>query len=230
MTRTFAKTGYVIFLLFSLAALQAANPVIAVDGKDTLDFGTFPANVKQSGIFKIQNKGDAVLKIGGIRKTCGCSIVKIEKEEIPPGGSSALTAEILTESISGLFSKNIYVESNDPKQRFLQLNFTGKAVPLLTVYPKPYLYIGALATGKTYEYKFRIESSRDGVKMAEVIVKSEDKTEAKLLQETPHQFTLSVKTSPHRKNTPLSIEIEIQVLEPSGWKPLLFKLQGRTAD
>jgi hypothetical protein len=229
MMRAFAKL-LCVFPAFGGVALQAGNPVAAFEGKDTLDFGSFPANIRQCGIFKILNKGDAPLKIINIRKTCGCAAVKIDKQEIKPGDSAALTAETLPDSISGPFSKNLYVESNDPKQRFLQLNFTGRAIPLLTVYPKNFLYMGTLAAGKEYEYKFRIDAERDGVKLETGPVKANFKTDIKLARDSQRQFTLTVKAFPQQKNELLSIELELKVLEPSGWKPLPIKLQGRTGN
>ena len=227
MIRAFTKF-LCAFSAFGSVALQAANPVITLEGKDTLDFGSFPANIKQSGTFKILNKGDAPLKIINLRKTCGCAAVKIDKQEIKPGDSAMLTAEVLADSITGPFSKNLYIESNDPKQRFLQLNFTGKAIPLLTVYPKNFLYMGTLTAGKEYEYKFRIDMERDGVKLETSHVKTNFKSDVKLVQDSPRQFTLTVKAFPQQKNESLTIELELQVLEPSGWKPIPVKLQGRT--
>ena len=225
--RTFAKALF-IFSVLNGGILQAGNPAIALEGKGTLDFGTFPANARQSGTFKILNKGDAPLKIINIRKTCGCSAVKVDKQEIKPDDSAILTAEVLPDSISGPFSKNLYVESNDPKQRFLQLNFTGRAIPLLTVYPKNFLYMGTLTAGKEYEYKFRINTEQDGVKLEPGTPKANFKADIKLAQDSPRQFTLTVKATPQQKNEMLSIELELKVLEPSGWKPLPVKLQGRT--
>jgi len=229
MIQTFAKL-FCVFSAFGCIALLADNPVIALEGKDTLDFGTFPANTHQSGTFKILNKGDAVLKIINLRKTCGCAAVKIDKQEIKPGDSATLTAEVLADSISGPFSKNLYVESNDPNQRFLQLNFTGRAVPLLTVYPKNFLYMGTLTAGKEYVYKFRIDTERDAVKLETDSIKSSFKSDIKLVQDSPRQFTLTVKAQPQKINELLSIELELKVLEPPGWKGIPVKLQGRTGN
>ena len=227
MIRSFTKL-LCVFSALSSTALQAASPVIALEGKDTLDFGTFPANVQQSGTFKILNKGDAPLKIINLRKTCGCAAVKTDKQEIKPGDSATVTAEVLADSISGPFSKNLYVESNDPKQRFLQLNFTGRAVPLLSISPKNFLYMGTLTAGKEYEYKFRIDTERNGVKLEISPVKASFKTDIRLVQDSPRQFTLTVKAFPQQARELLSIELELKVLEPSGWKPVPVKLQGRT--
>lgn len=229
MIRIFTKFLYA-FSAFCCIALQAENPVIALEGKDTLDFGDFPANTPQSGTFKILNKGDAVLKIINLRKTCGCAAVRIDKQEIKPGDSATLTAEVLADSITGPFSKNLYVESNDPKQRFLQLNFTGKAVPLLTVYPKNFLYMGTLTAGKEYEYKFRIETERDGVKLETGSPVTNLTAGVALIQISPRQFSLTVKVTPKQKVAICSLELELKVLEPADWKGVPIKLQGRTAE
>jgi hypothetical protein len=227
--RPFAKF-LSVFLILNGAILHAVNPAIAIEGKDTLDFGSFPANVRQSGTFKILNKGDAPLKIISLRKTCGCSSVKVDKQEIKPGDSAILTAEVVPDSISGLFSKNIYVESNDPKQRFLQLNFTGKAIALLTVYPKNFHYMGTLTAGKEYEYKFRINTEQDGVKLAVDNLSANFMVDVKLKQDSSRQFMLTIKAFPQLKNELLSAQMELKILEPSGWKALSIKLQGRSAN
>jgi len=227
--RTLARLSF-IFTAFYCCILQAGTPKIAVDGKSSIDFGDFPANIRQRGTFKIVNKGDALLKIINIRKTCGCSYVIMDVSEIKPRASSIITTEILPDSISGPFSKNFYVESNDPKQRFLQLNFTGRAIPLLTVYPPNFLYMGTLTAGKEYEYKFRIDTERDGVKLETGPSKTKFKTDIKLSQNSTRQFTLIVKVFPQQQNKSLNIEFELKVLDPSGWKPLQIKLQGRTGN
>jgi len=217
-----------LFAGFICVELCAGTPVIAVKDKALIDFGDYPANEKKTAKFELVNNGDAPLEIKQIRKTCGCSETKLDKKTIQPGATAILEAEIKANSIGGPYSKAIYVESNDPKQRFLRLTLSGKAIPLIKVYPKDNLYLGALSVGKSYDYAFKLETVRDGVKVQAEIVKANFPAEIEL-KETKQGFDLKVKAAPDKKENLLNAEIEIKIISPSGWPPVKLKLQGRTS-
>ncbi|MCP4102632.1 MAG: hypothetical protein GY750_14605 [Lentisphaerae bacterium] len=56
--------------------------------------------------------------------------------EKSPRKATELQAKIRPNSISGHLTKAIFVETNTPKQRLLRLTLSGRAIPLLKVYPK----------------------------------------------------------------------------------------------
>lgn len=151
------KIGAVVVLLAESIALAAAAPELTVD-RASVDFGTYPANQTKAHVFLLKNTGDQPLKIINIRKTCGCSEANVDHNEISVGGTASLTAVIKAGSIAGPFSKNLFVENNDPKQRFLMLLLNGNSVPLVIVKPQDKIYAGTLAAGTEWRQEFLLET------------------------------------------------------------------------
>jgi hypothetical protein len=217
-------TGMLLIFFYSIAL--AGAPRITTTGKYIIDLGSFPANTTQQTVFEIVNSGDSELIIKNVRKTCGCSKTELSSNRIASGGKATLTVYINANSISGPFSKDVYVENNDPKQRFLRLTVSGKAVPLLKIQPKQYLYMGTLTPGNKYEYKFQLEASRDNVKLELAEHQTNFPVKAELKAVKPKVFVLTVSAEPDKPASRLSAEFEIKIKAPDGWDPLKIKLQG----
>lgn len=221
--------NFFILYFALLASINcAASPIIALDGKKIANFGTFPANKKQSATFVIKNTGDEDLKIRKIRKTCGCSATQLSKKIIPPGQSAILIADIKENSIAGPFSKNIYVESNAKNFRFLRLTLSGKAVPLLKVFPKKFLYLGVLTPGKSSSYSFKLKATQADVKLKLMPSKANFPIQTSLKKLNDKEFLLKVTASPEKINQFLNAKITVNVSLPKGWPPIEIKLMGKT--
>ncbi len=146
-------------ILFFIPEILISAPQIRVIGDKKIDLGKYPAKEKKEIIYIIKNSGDELLKIKNIRKTCGCAEATTEKTELKPNETTKLKAVILANSIYGSYSKNIYIESNDPKNKILELNVQGDAYPLFIVKPKDKIYAGRLKLGNTWEQSFLIETN-----------------------------------------------------------------------
>ncbi|MDD5597509.1 MAG: DUF1573 domain-containing protein [Victivallaceae bacterium] len=218
----------VCLLFYSLNICHAA-PEIKVDGKQTIDFGTFPANKKQTTVFVLKNTGDKDLQIINIRKTCGCSATRLSQKLIPPGKSATLEADIKAQSIAGPFSKNLYVESNAGNLRFLRLTLSGKSVPLIKVFPKEFLYMGTLTPGKSQTFSFKLETSQENVKLQLLPAEANFPSQVFLKKAKAKEFLLTITASPKMFKKLLNCEIEIAVSSPEGWEPVKIKLMGQTA-
>ncbi len=205
-----------------------ASPMIAVKNNMIVDFGTFPANKKQSAAFEITNTGNKDLKITKIRKTCGCSATKLSKKVIPPGQSAILIADIKENSITGPFSKNIYVESNAKNFRFLRLTLSGKAVPLLQVFPKKFLYLGVLTPGKSNFYSFKFKATQADVKLKLMPSTANFSIQSSLKKINAQEFSLTVIATPKKINQLLNTKIIVDINSPDGWPPIEIKLMGKT--
>lgn len=221
------KSLTLCFLTFVVTNCMA-SPIITLDGKKTADFGIFPANKKQSTTFIIKNTGDKDLKITKIRKTCGCSATKLSKKIIPPGQSATLIADIKENSIAGPFSKNIYVESNAKNFRFLRLTLSGKAVPLLQVFPKKFLYMGVLTPGKSSSYSFKLKATQADVKLKLMPSKANFPIQTSLKKLNAKEFLLKIIAVPKKFNQFLNAKIVVNVNSPEGWHPIEIKLMGKT--
>lgn len=95
------------------------SPIVEVK-ENEFDFGVIE---KKDGIvstdFMIKNDGEGVLKIktSDITTSCGCTTAKVDREEIPTGGSAILTVFFdpnFHEEPQGRFFRSIFVPTNDP--------------------------------------------------------------------------------------------------------------------
>lgn len=219
---------YIMLLFFSFGALSA--PKVLVD-KSIEDFGRFSAKDKQTAVFTIKNTGDESLKLLKVRTTCGCSEVIKEKDVLKPGESAKITASLKPNELSGSFSKNFFVQTNDPDQRFLRLTMTGTAKTLYEVKPKDLMYVGQIKIGKEWAREFVIEEN--------ILDKKQPSIEYGLPSVSgPHQFnvvlqdkstnnkrSIFVKVTPDKTGRFKSV-ITIPITSPAGWKPVSLTISG----
>ena len=208
----------IIIMGLMLAVFSSnAAPVITVD-KDRVDFGKYPANQAREHIFIITNTGDQPLKILKVRKTCGCSETRLDKEGLKPGETAKLTAVIKAESIAGPYSKSLFVENNDPKQSFLLLTLNGQATPLAEIKPQHKLYVGTIPAGKPKLQEFIIEPNIPEVAFAPPEITGPAISQ---MEKRPDgKYKLSVTLNPTAEMTTLNVKIKIPVQSPANWQPL----------
>lgn len=77
------------------------------------DFGKIKPGEKVEHDFVFKNTGESDLVIRKVRSTCGCTVVKPDKEVIKPGEESSVKAIFSTSAI-GYSRKSVYIISNDP--------------------------------------------------------------------------------------------------------------------
>ena len=112
-----------------------AAPIITFE-KKIADFGQVGVtSSKKVAEFNFTNTGDGLLKIKEIEKCCGV-VTKVDKTEFAPGESGVVTAEFQAFQKSGLYMKNIYVNSNDKKQPRLALTIKAMVVSKVSFSPK----------------------------------------------------------------------------------------------
>lgn len=100
------------------------------------EFKSVPDGTQVTHVFKIQNKGNAVLEIQKVRTGWGCTAVSYTKQ-IPPGGEGTITIKGDTSGYGGrLFKKKIIVETNDPKHSQLSLHILGNIERFVTITPR----------------------------------------------------------------------------------------------
>jgi hypothetical protein len=101
------------------ASLKVDNP--------NFDFGSIHEDDVVPHTFVIKNTGTTDLVIENVKPSCGCTMVDIPLESIPPGGSSEISVKFNSHGKAGTQNKTIEVFSNAGVHR---LSLTG------TVYPK----------------------------------------------------------------------------------------------
>lgn len=113
-------------LVFFSLSLTAQNQAKLCFLKKTIDLGEFVCTkdsiVKINFIFS--NNGDGPLVIYNIVASCGCVKPKWPKKPIKSGEKSIVCIELDTKDRHGVFTKDIYVESNSI-ERVLLLKIKG---------------------------------------------------------------------------------------------------------
>lgn len=108
-----------------LSIVATAAPTIYVVQPD-YNFGSIVEGIAVEHTFVLQNTGDEVLEISGIRASCGCTTADLATDSIEPGESVDLEVLIDTAGFGGTISKTITVYSNDLGTPFLSLRVTGQ--------------------------------------------------------------------------------------------------------
>lgn len=80
--------------------------------QDSYDFGEVLEGAVVEHTFKFTNSGKVPLTILNARSSCGCTVPEWPKEQIPPGGSGAISAKFNTEGKTKSQRKWIYVTAN----------------------------------------------------------------------------------------------------------------------
>ncbi len=90
-----------------------------------INFGDAEDNKIVDMEFKFVNAGDDTLIIKNVQSSCGCTVVKPEKNEYKPGEKGVLPVKFNTQGYSGTVTKTITISTNDEAQPYTQLKITG---------------------------------------------------------------------------------------------------------
>ena len=166
-------------VLLAVAADLAAGPEAVVVGQGRVDFGKYPAKDRKEARYQLKNKGDAPLKILGIRKNCACAEAVSDKTVIASGETAFVTAAVLGGAISGRYDKSIFIETDDPANKVIGLGISGEAVPVAVVKPASFLAAGRLELGKPWTQSFEIVPTGEALELGELAVKCNLRAESR---------------------------------------------------
>ncbi len=129
------------------------------------DFGNIVQGEKVSHIFTITNTGGAELLIKDVRASCGCTAANPEKNKLAPNESTELKVEFNSAYKSGKQIKYVYIESNDPENKQLKIQFDGNVILKTDTTKKasaPKIYFpenehdfGKVKEGKSVDFTFK---------------------------------------------------------------------------
>jgi len=208
----------------------AGSVIEVIDGKD-VKFGEFKANLAQKKVVTIKNSGDENLTIKNIRTTCGCSKIEISSKNLKPNKTAKLTINLNKNSLSGPFHKIIFIETNDPKNRFMKLNLTGNAKVLYTITPKPNCYLGFIKTGQDFKKIFIVKFNEDiaKIKFGKLTQKGNLKLKIKQqIDKKTNTLKLTVSNNEVIKNTLKRINsmLEIPIISSEKQPAIKIKITG----
>ena len=197
-------------------------------GDVIVDIGTFAANQTIQHKIPIENISDKILYLQKIRTSCTCADVKYLKAQLLPGESTALNITLKANSLSGPFTHTIYVETDNPKQRFMRFLLNGIAIPLLKISPERQLYIGTLQTSKKYEYQYELipTDPKEKISLELIQPKLPEGTNIKLAKQE-NKFLLTVSITPQKEQKSINLNFAVKIKEPKDWADIKFTLNGR---
>ncbi len=217
----------IFILLVALAGTLQASPKIEVVGKAAVDLKTYPANETKKASFTIKNSGDEPLEIKALRKNCSCFKLSCDKKSLKPDESAEVKVDVLAYGIYKSFGKNVFVYTNDPKQRVTKLLVSGNAEPLAEVMPKDKLFVGTVGTDSELTREFVIKPfGKKKLHLKDPMVESSHGVKA-TLTEDKGVYRLKIAYEANRKPGRFKSTVKLPVLDPNGWKPFAIILYGR---
>ncbi len=115
------------------------------------DLGTIIDGEVYPVTWLLENRGNEDLVLDQIGSSCGCTVVKLDKEDrtIAPGGTYELRADFNTKMRRGDQIKKVTVRSNDPAEPELTLEFVAKIEVLFDANPGGVINLRLLQRGET---------------------------------------------------------------------------------
>lgn len=226
MSVSYRYTAVVFWLL--MAAGLAGAPKLVVEGTGTVDFGRYPAREQKTAVFILANRGDAPLVITHVRKSCGCATAELAAKTLAPGATAELKTAILGNHVTGSYSKNFYIESNDPATPLITLTLSGDAVPLLIVKPQATVNAGCQPIGRAWTQTFVLETTEPGVELGAPLVNGVPSPLAGVRPDSAAKFIVTFTVTPEQAGDWRYL-IQIPVKQPASSPALDLVITGKTA-
>jgi len=123
-----------MLLVLSASKVFAAGPQIVVDEND-INFGSIAQGEKVERVFQFSNAGDDLLRIERVKSSCGCTAALLANRDLEPGTTGEVRATFDSTRFQGLVVKTIYLYTNDPMHKVVQLHLRGEVRRELSVSP-----------------------------------------------------------------------------------------------
>jgi hypothetical protein len=120
-------------------------PKVVVD-RTEFDFGTLDMDSSGSHVFTIANKGDAPLTLSEGGTSCRCTMSKLDREKIPPGGSAKVTITWKPTDKPGPYQQTAKILTNDPAKSQIALTISGRISTAMRFSPSE-LVLSSLSVG-----------------------------------------------------------------------------------
>lgn len=132
MRRHFLISLILLLVTVLLAACGGGEPAIALE-TNQLDLGDVPNGQIVTREVLVSNHGDAVLLVGGVSTSCGCTSATIEPMELAPGESGTVHIELDSGAhgpeLRGPLVRQVFIQSNDPDQPEVTVELVVNVTP-----------------------------------------------------------------------------------------------------
>jgi len=118
------------------AATQDNPQPKMVLSQESWDFGEVwhPESPKLTLV--LRNEGNADLKINSVESTCGCTIVRAQRESIPPGDATNLHIRFDTKGKQREVESTIIINTNDPQRPTYYFRIKGFVKRVVNITPE----------------------------------------------------------------------------------------------
>jgi hypothetical protein len=125
----------ILFLgLISLSIATTAQAALVWD-KTELELNPALGAPNAVGVFKYENKGDTPVHFKAVRPSCGCTTAALPKNDVAPGEKGEITATFNIGDRTGMQTKTITVETDDPQKPTIVLTLKANIAQLLELRP-----------------------------------------------------------------------------------------------
>ena len=163
----------------------------------SFDLGRFPAWKSQARTFTVRNTGESAVNLLRVRSSCSCLAADFQPCTLKVGKETALTVTIPANSVSGDFSKAVFLETDAPGQEFLRLTVSGTAVPAVEVQPKREVYLGRLQPDEERVCIFHLTPASPEMKLRLLSADAPDCiSQSELMQEDDGTYRLELHVQP----------------------------------
>lgn len=141
-----------------MISLSTGQPKLVLE-KQEIDLGTIYNGATVKARVKLTNGGSNALMVESIRTSCGCTTVKQPKEELKPNESDMVEVEFNSSGIRGDVKKYVYIETNDPVNRYttvtLSVSIREELEPVSSV---KFIWFGDVAVGKPAKLTYTLKN------------------------------------------------------------------------
>ena len=141
---------------------------------------------------------------------------------------------MLPDSLSGPYSKNIFVLTSDPANHVVKLNVSGEAVPLVRILPEASVYLGKIPTNTSVSRSFTLTPTDPGVKLGIPAVEGCDRVRAALMPgdgpTNKPTYVLDVMVMSIKESREVRCTVLVPILSPTNRQPVKVEVVARVGD
>jgi len=176
------------FVSFTLVSM--AQPKFVIVGGDEYNWGDVrPQDSPLKAKIEFRNEGNENLVIINVKPGCGCTAAKPEKDTLKPGETTYMPVEYSVAGNTGVTSKSIRIETNDPKKAATSYKITANVIRDIICKPTQHLPFRDLTVGKESSATVFVKNnSKTNITFSEMRI---EPAEPQILKLTiPAKFTL----------------------------------------
>lgn len=174
--------------------------------------GEFPSWEGAQMAFSMKNEMAHPVRLLRVRSSCSCAIADFQLCTLAPGQATTVAVRIPPNTLSGKFTRMVYVETDAPDQEFVPLTLSGTALPAVAVQPKGEVYLGRLVAGKIQNYSFLLRVAHPDISLELLPSEAgEGEAEATLVRRNDTTYAMELSFTPDASRRYVAIRRRIAI-------------------